>query len=216
MRRTGITAHCRGIRGIAVLLLGGMLLAGCGQTEDSAPVQEEEPAQQLYPVSVNGTEIRVGETTVQTLLDQGFSVTVSEMDSNNQITKYEIDPDEMLDSRSYYSGASVFFGDHAFAHISMATGVTSTRMADAVIARLEFYMSGEPEDRSFIALNGVPVSEITQEKAQEMFPDFDSYDYYMRQSGDDYEYVLNFSTEDNYLYTFTVEKEYDVDWTGRN
>lgn len=194
------------------LLLGLMLLTGCG--DDSGESKEREPALPLYPVSINGTEIRMGETTVQTLLDQGLSVTVSEMDSNNQITQYEIDPEAILEPNSYYSGASVHISDSIFAHIAMATDDEAVRMGNSTIAWMEFYLGGETEERARIALNGVPVSEIDQEKAIEMFPEFSSYDYYMSSKYDPiYEYTLNFSQQDGLLSKFTVKRKYDVDWS---
>ena len=165
-----------------IMLLSMAFLAGCGQSGETS--KEEEVPEVVYPVSIDGIEIRVGETTVQTLLDAGYSVTVSEMDSNNQITQYEIDPEEQLEAMSYYSGASMWITDSTFAHISMAT-TGATRMGDAVIARLEFNMGGEPEERGIVSLNGVPVNEINQKKGHEMFPDFSIYDYYMVKYGNE-------------------------------
>lgn len=196
------------------MVMGMALMTGCGQSGNTP--KEEKPPQQCYPVTINGQEVRVGETTVQTLLDQGLVVTVSEMDSSNHITKYEIDPDMELESNSYYSGASISITDSNFAHISMVTDEEAVRMGDATIAMLEFYLGGTSEDRSAIELNGVPVNEITQEKAQEMFPDFSSYDYYMHEYGDDYEYSLSFSQQDELLSHFILKREYDVDWSSGN
>lgn len=196
------------------LLFGTMLLmTGCGQ-DDSAD-KEKKPDLPLYPVTINGTEIRVGETTVQALLDQGLSVTVSEMDSNNHVTQYEVDPETILEPNSFYSGASVHIADNIFAHIAMATGATAVRMGDATIAWLEFYLGGDPEARSIIMLNGVPVNEINQEKAIEMFPDFNSYTNYMASKYDSfYKYTLSFSQQDGLLSKFLLERNYDVDWSG--
>ncbi|MCM1043965.1 MAG: hypothetical protein NC417_00500 [Candidatus Gastranaerophilales bacterium] len=199
--------------GIA-MLLSMALLTGCGQ--GGKEEVEEEPAQQCYPVSINGQEIRVGETTVQTLLDQGLSVTVSEMDSSNHITTYEIDPETELEANSYYSGATVTISDSIFAHIAMVTEEEAVRMGDAVIAYLEFYLKGTAEERDVIEFNGVPVSEITQEKALEMFPDFRTYDNHMRESGTDYEYKLYFSQQDGLMNEFTLRREYDIDWSSGN
>lgn len=194
--------------------MGMALLTGCGQDSQPEAEVEEEPPQQLYPVSINGQEIRVGETTVQTLLDQGLSVTVSEMDSSNQITTYEIDPEMELEANSYYSGASIAVTDSIFAHIAMVTDENAVRMGDAVIAYLEFYLDGTAEESAVIALNGVPVNEITQENALEMFPNFESYGYNMKEYGKDYEYSLGFSQRDGSLNHFTIKKEYDVDWSS--
>lgn len=195
-----------------VLLLGAMLITGCGQ--DGGESKEKEPALPLYPVTVNGTEIRMGETTVQALLDQGLSVTVSEMDSNHQITKYEIDPEAILEPNSFYSGASIQISDSIFAHISMVTEDEVVRMGDSTIAWLEFYLGGDAEERANITLNGVPVNEIDQDKAIEMFPEFSSYDNYMSSKYDPiYEYSLIFSQQDGLLSKFIIKRKYDVDWS---
>ena len=158
-------------RYIIGLILTALVLmtAGCASGE-----KEEEKAEEvLYPVSIDGTEIFVGETTVQALLDKGFKVTVSEMTADKQINEYEIDPEEMLEANSYYSGASIWLTDSSFAHVSLATDEENIRMGDAVIAYMEFSLSAT--DRTGldkIAFNGVPVTELTREKAGEVFPDF--------------------------------------------
>lgn len=195
------------------LLIGAILITGCGQ--DGGESREKEPSLPLYPVVINGTEIRMGETSVQTLLDQGLSVTVSEMDSNNQITKYEIDPEAILEPNSFYSGASVQISDSIFAHIAMATDDVAVRMGDSTIAWMEFYLGGDETERAGITLNGVPVNEINQEKAIEMFPEFSSYDNYMASKYDPiYEYSLSFSQQDGLLSKFIIKRKYDVDWSG--
>ena len=54
----------------------------------------------------------------------------------------------------------------------MATDEETVKLGEATIARLEFSMvSATPEERSVVTFNGVPVGEISEEKAHEMFPD---------------------------------------------
>ena len=187
-----------------ILFMAAMLLAGCSG-KSSKTETEAEPEQALYPVTIDGKEILVGQTTVQTLLDEGMNVTVSEMTEDKQINKYEIDPDATLEPNSYYTGGSIWVTDSIFA-----------RMGDAVIARLEFSLtSGEKSELEKITFNGVPVSAISREKAGEMFPDFKGDEYMWFQSGDDYEYFMSFSTTDSMMNKFSVEKEYDVDWNSK-
>ena len=61
-----------------ILFMAAMLLAGCSG-KSSKTETEAEPEQALYPVTIDGKEILVGQTTVQTLLDEGMNVKVSEM-----------------------------------------------------------------------------------------------------------------------------------------
>ncbi len=100
----------------ALIMSLTLFAAGCGKEE------EKTPAQKLYPVSINGSEIKVGETKVQTLLDAGFKVTVSDSSADfSEITQFEIDPEQELEANTYYSGGSVWITDSIFANISVAT-----------------------------------------------------------------------------------------------
>lgn len=204
-------------RGILCLAMVMIMLpaAGCGG-EEKGSSDEPEIEEVLYPITINGKEIRVGETKVQTLLDDGFKVTVSDMDENMQMTQYEIDPDAMLDANSYYTGGSVWITDSTFAHISIVTDEEPVRMGDAVIARLEFNLSSREDEAELakIMFNGIPVNELTRERAGEEFPDFTGDDnmwfssYKMRE----YEYFMSFS--EGKLNSFHAEKNYDVDWSS--
>lgn len=194
---------------LGILVISFVLFSiGCGKS-----TEEETPQQKLYPVSINGSEVKVGETTVQTLLDAGLKVTVSESSADfSDITQYEIDPNQELEANTYYSGGTVWISDSIFAHISVATE-EACKMGDGVIARLEFSMvNASKEELDNILFDGVPVSEITREKAEEMCPDFTGDEVMWLQYGTDYKYDLNFSMEDGHMTGFSIEKEYDVDW----
>lgn len=190
-----------------IMIAALLLAAGCGK-------KEEQEQQKLYPVSINGSEIRVGETTVQTLTDAGLKITVSQSTEDlSDISHYELDPDQQLEANTYYSGGSIWISDSVFAHISVATGDEAVTMGDAVIARLEFDLAGAgEEDLSGIQFDGVPVSELTREKAGEMCPDFSGDENMWLQYGPDYKYDLNFDSEGKMI-KLSIEKEYDVDWT---
>ncbi len=191
-----------------------MMTAGCASGEKAA--EEEKPEEVLYPVSVDGTEILVGETTVQALLDKGLKVTVSEMTPDKQINQYEIDAEEMLEANSYYSGASIWLTDSSFAHVSLATGEEAVRMGDAVIAYMEFSLSAtDKTGLDKIAFNGVPVTELTREKAGEVFPDFtgDQNMLFSQPTMLEYQYFMGFGA-DGMLTKFSVKKDYDVDYSS--
>ena len=118
MKKTGIRL---GLLCLA-LLVSMTAFAGCSELLGGESSKEEET---LYPVSVNGREIRVGETTMQTLLDAGYEVTVSEWtEDHSDIEEYEVDPEQLLDADSYYSGGSVWLSESSFAHVSFVTNET--------------------------------------------------------------------------------------------
>ncbi len=193
-----------------------MTLTGCsGENNDDKTANK--PEEKLDPITIEGQEILVGQTTVSALLDKGFKVTVSEMTPDKQINKYEIDPNEELEANSYYTGGSIQINDSLSALISLATDEKSVKMGDAVIARLEFTFVSE--DRSYldnIQFNGVSVNELSRDKAKEMFPDFTGDDnmWFSPASMTEYKYFLSFSWEGQ-LQNFYVEKKYDVDWSNK-
>lgn len=200
-----------------LVLTAAMLLTGCSSQGGKKETEETEPSQTRYPVSIDGKEILMGETKMQTLLDNGLRITVSEKTENNQINQIEIDSEMKMEPNSYYSGGTIWITDSIFANVSLVTDKDAVKMGDAVIARLEFHLRREEKsDMERIAFNGVPVSEISREKAGEMFPDFKGDDNMLFQNGTDYEYFMSFNQEDSMLDNFSITKEYDVDWTSKN
>lgn len=203
----------------AVLLIFAVSAAGCGNQGGNQDGSEAGDVSELplYPVSLNGTEIRVGETTMQTLLDAGFKVTVSEMTEDNQINEYEVDPTMELEPNMYYTGGSIWITEHTFAHISFVTGETAGMLGDATIARLEVNLSSQDDAANLakIEFNGTPVTELSREKAGEDYPDFTGDEGMWFSTGaNDYKYGLYFERSSGSLTSFSAECEYDVDWSN--
>ncbi len=192
-----------------------MLMSGCSLGINSEPEkpgdgQDSNTKQVLYPVSVDGKEIRVGESTVQTLLDDGLKVTVAET-KNNEVKHYEVDPDTELEPGSYYTGIRIWITDDVYAEVALVTDEKEVRIGEAVIAKMEFHLSGgEKADLDRIVFSGVPASEMTRAKAENVFPDFQAEGSRWTQKGDDYYYDMNFSSGDKLLTDFTLEKIYTV------
>lgn len=200
---------------ILLFVLSAMAVTGCGKSEETTAEEKEAV---VYPLSIDGSEILVGETTVQTLLDKGLKVTVSEMSEDYEITEYEIDPEEELEANSYYTGGSIWISDSSFAQISLVTDEENIRMGDAVIAYLEFWPDSEDSAvLNRIQFNGVPLSELTGEKAKEVFPDFsgDENMWFSPPAMLDYSYFMAFDSNGT-LSKLSLEKKYDVDWNGDN
>lgn len=189
-----------------LFLMTVLLLAGCSSKEKEP---ETDPADKVYPVTIHGTEIIVGETSVSALLDAGFNITVSEMDNQKNITVYEIDPTQELEANSYYSGGTLRQGDTIYGKVSLVTE-EAVPMGQAVIARLE--MDGYDYDKSTVTLAGVPLDQMTGEKAKEVIADLGGDENMMFHSGDQYETFLSFDMEGTFQ-KFSIEKKYDVDWT---
>lgn len=192
------------------LLLALALLAA---TACSAGGNEKEESQEaLLPIRVNGAEIKVGETTVQSLLDQGADVYW--VDENYE--RVVVDPNQELEADSYYSGGSISVSDNISAMISLVTDEEAVPMGQAVIARLEFHLYSEddPAVLANIEFDGVPVPELTRDKAGEKYPDWTGDENMWLKYGLTYKYSLNFDSSTGKLTQFTVEREYDVDWTG--
>lgn len=199
------------MRSMICLLLTPLMLflSACsqGDGEDS-----QKSGEVLLPISVNGKEIRVGETTMQTLLDEGFDV--SWVDENyNRIT---VDPSRQLEADSYYTGGSIKVTDNMSFMISLATDGEEVPLGQAVIARLELHMEAENDEsvKETISFDGVPVTELTREKAGEKYPDWTGNEFMWLNYGLEYKYDLNFDMTTGKLNSFTVERIYDVDWNS--
>ncbi len=192
-----------------VLALALISLTACSGGEEGQEAKAEEV---LIPVSVNGTEIRVGETTVQALLDQGMDVYW--VDENYE--RVTVDADEMLEAESYYSGGNISVNEDIYAQISLVTEEEDIPMGQAVIARLEFQLYGEEDSAELdkITIDGVKVAELTRDKAGEMYPDWTGDESMWLKYGLEYRYDLNFDSSTGKLTQFTVERKYDVDWSG--
>ncbi len=175
---------------------------------------EEKEEEVLLPIQVNGMEIKVGETTVQALLDQGVDVYWV----NDDYEQVVVDPSQELEANAYYSGGAISISDDIFAQISFVTEEAAVPMGQAVIARLEFHMFGEedPAVLEGIQFDGVPVAELTRDKAGEKYPDWTGDENMWLKYGLEYQYSLFFDSSSQRLTQFTVEREYDVDWTGED
>lgn len=196
-------------KALCALLALILILPACssGSGEGSG-----ESSEKLLPITINGTEIRIGETTVQALLDQGLNV--GWVDENYE--RVDVDPSMELEPNAYYTGGSINVSENVFAHISFVTEDKAVPLGEAVIARLEFNLYGE-EDKSVlekIAFDGVPITELTREKAGEMYPDWTGDEVMWLKYGLEYKYDLNFDMTSGQMTKFSASREYDVDWSG--
>lgn len=194
---------------ISLLLAALMLfLPACSQ-EDG---QDEKTEEVLLPISINGKEIKVGETTVQTLLDEGLEV--SWVDENYE--RITVDPATELEANSYYTGGSIKVTDNMSFSISLVTDEEAVSLGDAVIARLELRMAAENDESVLetISFDGVPVTELTLENAMEKYPDWTGNEVMWLHYGLDYKYDLLFDISTGILNGFNIERTYDVDWNG--
>lgn len=193
---------------LAVFML---FLSACGK-DDGESSQGGGGDDVLLPISINGKEVRVGETTVQTLLDEGFDVSWVD-ESYHRIT---VDPATQLEANSYYTGGSIKVTDNMRFAISFATDEEEVSLGQAVIARLELTMAAEDDKSALetISFDGVPITELTQEKAAEKYPGWTGNEVMWLHYGLEYKYDLNFDISTGYLNKFAVERTYDVDWNG--
>lgn len=198
------------MRSLLCLILASLMLclSACGEDGGEGGGGDEV----LLPIGINGKEIRVGETTVQTLLDEGLELSWVDEDYN----RITVDPSTQLEANSYYTGGSIKLSDNMSFSISFATDEEEVTLGQAVIARLELTMAAE-DDKSLletISFDGVPVTELTQEKAVEKYPDWTGNEVMWLHYGLEYKYDLNFDMSTGYLNKFAVERTYDVDWNS--
>ena len=103
-----------------------LFLSACAQ-EGGENGQAGGAGEVLLPISVNGKEIRVGETTVQTLLDEGLDISWVD-EGYNRIT---VDPATQLEANAYYSGGSIKMTDNMSFTISLVTNKKAVSLGQA-------------------------------------------------------------------------------------
>lgn len=158
----------------ACLLLAA-LLAGCGE-KDIDPT-----------IKLLDTEVKVGETQIQTLLDAGFEL--CQYDSGDW---YSIPEDVDLDADSYYGDITVIHGEEIIGDISIVTD-EAVPLGEGKVADVIIY-NDAPMDR--VSYMGTPLSEMTQEKAKELVPGLeDAGDGILNYEKGDY--IVRFGYEDD-------------------
>lgn len=193
------------LTGIA-LILAMAFLTGCSKKEEEAPPELLMLAEHSIPVTIDGTEIVVGTTTLQPLLDAGFPVKVAEW-TGSEVVEYDIDPDDTLAAGTSETEISFWVTDSAFVRLSLEAGGTNTRMGDATISRLALHLSHHTETLpDNISIDGVPVTELSRARAGEMFPDFEQEDLSIVQQGEDYKCTFMFIPGTYALYQFSLVK----------
>lgn len=193
---------------MAVLMLS---LTACSTSEEGS--DDKEATEVLLPVSISGIEIKVGETTIQSLLDQGLEISWVDEEYNRIV----VDPTTELEAKTYYTGGSINLSDNVFFKVSFVTDEKKVPLGEAVIAYIELHVlpDGDQSLLDQIAFDGVPFKEMTQKKAVERYPDWSGDEIMWLNYGTDYKYLLTFDIATGDLTGFTVERNYDVDWTKK-
>ena len=149
--------------GIAAAMVFLAAAAGCGGEKEA-----------IYPLSVDGTEIMLDQTTMQEIFDAGFTVSVRD-DSSGSVQWYEIEADMMLDAESVYTGIYIGKNDERYALISVVTE-DACQVRDSVV----YALKSTEEGIGKIAISSVLLTDLTEEKAKKI-------EYHFRSGGEENE-----------------------------
>lgn len=183
--------------GIAAAMVFLAAAAGCGGEKEA-----------IYPLSVDGTEITLDQTTMQTIYDAGFEVSVMDT-SVGSVQWYEIEADMPLDADSVYTDIYIGKGGEPYASVSVVTG-EACAVRDGVV----YFLKSEEGGLDKIAIASVPLTELTGEKALEIEPKLESNEYYQSCVTDSR--ILRITRENGAAGAVTkleVEVRYDIDYT---
>lgn len=166
--------------------------AGCGGGKE-----------EIYPLSVDGTEITLDQTTMQTIYDAGFEVSVMDT-SIGSVQWYEVEADMPLDADSVYTGIYIGKGGEPYAVIGVVTE-EACAVRDGVVYS---FMSAEG-GLDKISIASVPLAELTGEKALEI-------EERLKAGEDGQSYVtdsriLRITRESGAVTELEVEVRYDID-----
>lgn len=185
---------------MAVAAVGLLLLAsaaGCGGAKEG----------EIYPLTVDGTDITLDVTTMQAIYDAGFEVTVLD---TSTMDRYEIAADTPLDADSVYTGVNIGKNGDIYASLSVVTE-DACAMSESVI--YGFTGFGSYGDKITIA--SVPLTELNEEKAKEIEKKLEDGEYFQSYVSDSR--ILRITRENGAAGAVTqleVEVRYEIDYTG--
>lgn len=177
-------------------LLLAVSVAGCGSKEG-----------EIYPLTVDGTGITLDVTTMQTIYDAGFEVTVLD---TSTMDRYEIAPDTPLDADSVYTGVSIGKGGDVYASLSVVT-----EEACAINESVIYSFTGFGNYADKITIAEVPLTELTEEKAKGIEKKLEDGEYYQSYVSDSR--ILRITRENGARGAVTqleVEVRYEIDYSG--
>lgn len=117
-----------------------------------------------YLITIDGTDIIVGETTLNTLYEAGYSILNPRGDFSDL---EEVNADYELEANAAFNQLYVRKDDVNFAELTIITGEADAPASEAVIARVIVCGSDEISKVSF---SGVAVSNLTVEMLKEYLP----------------------------------------------
>ena len=177
-------------------LLLAVSVAGCGSKEG-----------EIYPLTVDGTGITLDVTTMQTIYDAGFEVTVLD---TSTMERYEIAPDTPLEADSVYTGVSIGKGGDVYASLSVVT-----EEACAINESVIYSFTGFGNYADKITIAEVPLTELTEEKAKGIEKKLEDGEYYQSYVSDSR--ILRITRENGAKGAVTqleVEVRYEIDYSG--
>lgn len=188
------------LAGIAAGVLALLSIMGCG----GAGEKEE-----IYPLTVDGTAITLDETTMQTIYDAGFEVSVLDT-SSTPVQWYEVEADMPLDAESVYTGIYIGRDGVKYASVSIVTE-DACAMKDGVIYALRNTEDGLDK----VTISSVLLTDLTEEKAKEIESRLEANEYFQSYVTD-YK-ILRIKRENGDTGAVTemeVEVRYEIDYTG--
>lgn len=191
------TMRWKRVLGAAAALALAVSVIGCGAGKE-----------EIYPLSVDGTEITLDQTTVQTLYDAGFEISVMDT-STGSVQWYAIEEDMPLDADSVYTGIYIGKGDERYASIGVVTE-DACEMKDGVI----YSLTSAEDGLDKIAIASVLLTDLTEEKALEIEKKLGANEYYQSYVTD--KKILRITRENGATGAVTkleVEVRYDIDYT---
>lgn len=191
------------VKQLAALVVGialSLSLAACSSSKDV-----------VYPVTLDGTEIIVGETTLSTLYDAGY--TIMALNIGTKMGSTELDASFELDANSYFTGLYAKKGDVKMATLAIVTDSKAVPASEAVIGTVKVNSElDHPMDKA--TFDGVTISELTAETTKEHVPDStirdDGSAAYLH--GDKYSIQVDF--ENGVPISLEMKRKYDVDYTS--
>lgn len=187
-------------RFLALALAGVLALSFSGCITSSLGGAKDEPVE----ITLGDTPLRIGETTVKTMLDAGFELFPVGDES------VPLDEHMILEPDSVYDGITMLRGEEDYGLLGVTTESESVPLEDAIIYDLNMDVEID-SSMEMVSIQGKKLVDLTMEELHEMLPGSDMDEDSVNVSTENFQSWFYYD-EEGKLEELALHQQFDIDY----